>query len=486
MGLSANIDKNKAKLTYLFLAITFILSLFISSNFVAERVSKTLAELQSSHSELKKQLTFDNLDQFLTSRVKVIESLANEPTVISSVIGIELAAANLTDMLNGYTLLGNPERIYLFDFTAEQIYSNGAQSLLEKPWFDALMSGQNKTIVITDKQNQQHFFRIATSVSYNGSIEGVLVFDITSTPLETMFSGIIDDPLHTISVQAFGSNFPPVVLADSYDLHSQQMVEDIDVNLKFYTSRELLEQEKRQYRQQIGKTLTLVLLALFAFLLILLRSFVLNPLKYLAISERHAKESEERYQLAVEGSNDGIWDWDLELEQAFISNRIARELDYKFSSDNAVKQPLTIFISLIHPEDVFAFKRQIVKHMHKREYDFEVRLRNRSNTYNYYRIRGRVQWTSSRKRIRMAGSISNITVQKQQSNALQLALAEAEQANQAKTEFLANMSHEIRTPMNGVVGTLQLLKQEQLSEEAENLLKTGIMSAKTLLTIIND
>ena len=117
MGFNANIDKNKAKLTYLFLAITFILSLFISSNFVAERVSKTLAELQSSHSELKKQLTFDNLDQFLTSRVKVIESLANEPTVISSVMGIELAAANLTDMLNGYTLLGNPERIYLFDFT---------------------------------------------------------------------------------------------------------------------------------------------------------------------------------------------------------------------------------------------------------------------------------------------------------------------------------------------------------------------------------
>ena len=62
----------------------------------------------------------------------------------------------------------------------------------------------------------------------------------------------------------------------------------------------------------------------------------------------------------------------------------------------------------------------------------------------------------------------------------------AEEANKSKSLFLANMSHEIRTPMNGVLGTLQLLKQMQLTTEANDLLNKAMYSSKTLLTIIND
>ena len=48
------------------------------------------------------------------------------------------------------------------------------------------------------------------------------------------------------------------------------------------------------------------------------------------------------------------------------------------------------------------------------------------------------------------------------------------------------MSHEIRTPMNGVLGMLQLLEKEPLSDKTKTLVSTAVYSAKTLLRILND
>ena len=62
----------------------------------------------------------------------------------------------------------------------------------------------------------------------------------------------------------------------------------------------------------------------------------------------------------------------------------------------------------------------------------------------------------------------------------------AEFANKAKSRFLANMSHEIRTPMNGVLGMMQLLTKEALTEKQSKLVHDAIFSAKSLLIIIND
>ena len=62
----------------------------------------------------------------------------------------------------------------------------------------------------------------------------------------------------------------------------------------------------------------------------------------------------------------------------------------------------------------------------------------------------------------------------------------AEAANRAKSQFLANMSHEIRTPMNGVLGFLELLKGDRLTERQHAYVDMALTSGGTLLQLIND
>lgn len=70
---------------------------------------------------------------------------------------------------------------------------------------------------------------------------------------------------------------------------------------------------------------------------------------------------------------------------------------------------------------------------------------------------------------------------------LLLAKEKAEESDRLKSAFLANLSHEIRTPMNGIIGFTDLLKEQQMSEDAQSKFLDIIdNSGQRLLSIIND
>jgi len=67
------------------------------------------------------------------------------------------------------------------------------------------------------------------------------------------------------------------------------------------------------------------------------------------------------------------------------------------------------------------------------------------------------------------------------------ALAQAQNANQAKSRFLANMSHELRTPLNAILGFTQLMTRDSsIGEEQQENLKIINRSGEHLLRLIND
>jgi PAS domain S-box-containing protein len=90
------------------------------------------------------------------------------------------------------------------------------------------------------------------------------------------------------------------------------------------------------------------------------------------------------------------------------------------------------------------------------------------------------------RRVRMVGTMQDITQRRMDQAAVAEAAAAAEAANQAKSDFLAIMSHEIRTPLNGVLGMAQAMEGDALITLQRDRLSVIRESGEALLAILND
>lgn len=82
---------------------------------------------------------------------------------------------------------------------------------------------------------------------------------------------------------------------------------------------------------------------------------------------------------------------------------------------------------------------------------------------------------------------AQVQKQREQTQALQEALMQAQHANKAKTTFLSNMSHDIRTPMNAVIGfTTIAISHIDNQEQVKDCLRKVLSSSNHLLSLIND
>ncbi|HIK10048.1 MAG TPA: response regulator [Oscillatoriaceae cyanobacterium M33_DOE_052] len=195
--------------------------------------------------------------------------------------------------------------------------------------------------------------------------------------------------------------------------------------------------------------------------------------------------SQERLQLALDSTEDGLWDWKIITNECYFSPRWFQMLEYQ---NGELDYLTSTWEQLIHPEDAERVAFTLQEHLAGRgSYELEHRLRQKSGNWLWILARGKVvERDENGQPLRMVGTNIDITPRKQAEAELQQAKAMAEAANRAKSQFLANMSHEIRTPMNGILGMAGLLATTDLDAEQKDFVDTIKTSADNLLVIIND
>jgi diguanylate cyclase (GGDEF)-like protein/PAS domain S-box-containing protein len=129
-------------------------------------------------------------------------------------------------------------------------------------------------------------------------------------------------------------------------------------------------------------------------------------------SKEAIRESEERYSLVVQGTNDGIWDWNILTSEVYYSPRWAEVLNCNPKEINA---NMDGWFKRIHPSDLDYVRSTLHKHIDGQTDFFkcEHRLQRNDETYIWVLVRGLAVRDQNGTAYRMAGSLTNINTQKE-------------------------------------------------------------------------
>ncbi|MBI3696498.1 MAG: EAL domain-containing protein [Acidobacteria bacterium] len=129
-------------------------------------------------------------------------------------------------------------------------------------------------------------------------------------------------------------------------------------------------------------------------------------------AEEALRESEKRYKLAVNGANDGLWDWNLQTGEVYYSPRWKSMLGYEEAEIGSRPDE---WFSRVHPEDLGRLKMEIGVHLEGQNQNFqhEHRMCHKDGSYRWMLSRGLAVLDDSGNPLRMAGSQADITARKQ-------------------------------------------------------------------------
>ncbi len=244
----------------------------------------------------------------------------------------------------------------------------------------------------------------------------------------------------------------------------------------------LMEQKKKQY---FNSLLSGGLVG--GFVLLLINGFLFQSQSRRSRAEKSLAGSEQRFALASEGTNDGIFDWDIKTGEVYYSKQFFGMLGYEREAFTGLMDDSR---NLIHPDDLPTVREQTENYVGgvTSEYNCTYRVKHINGYWVWINSRAKAVFDREGRPARLVGVNTDITFMVEAQRRLEEEKNAAENANRAKSDFLAHMSHEIRTPLTAIAGIAEILEKkiDEVSEGHRKLIRTLGTSTSSLKDLIND
>lgn len=192
--------------------------------------------------------------------------------------------------------------------------------------------------------------------------------------------------------------------------------------------------------------------------------------------EEALRESELRWSFALEGSGDGVWDWDATTNEVYFSHQWKAMLGH---ADEEIGNTLSEWESRVHPDDLKEAYTAINRHINGEDevYLHEHRLRCKNGNYKWILDRGKIiARDPDGKPLRLIGTHSDITRRKQMEQSLLETIEKEKELNELKSKFISVATHEFRTPLATILASTDTLmtywdrmQQEQREQKFEKI-----------------
>ena len=128
-------------------------------------------------------------------------------------------------------------------------------------------------------------------------------------------------------------------------------------------------------------------------------------------NKEYLSQNQERYSLAMQASNDGLWDWDLKTNKIYYSDRWKEMLGF---NDDEISDTADEWLSRVHPEDHDRVRASIDAYLEGTTSNFEIeyRIRHFSDNYLWMMAKGLAIRTSDGRATRFAGSQTDVSERK--------------------------------------------------------------------------
>lgn len=203
-------------------------------------------------------------------------------------------------------------------------------------------------------------------------------------------------------------------------------------------------------------------------------------------------ESEQRWRLAIEGTQEGIWDLDFKNKKIFFSDYC----NTLFGSKLDIEQGFQSIFNKISPRDQFQLKRLYISILNCQFKDSvmsgELEVVTDDRTTRWLQWRGALLCDDQTTIIRMTGSLTDISKKKQADVEISNDLQKQENLNESRSRFVTMASHEFKSPLTTIQTSSDLIDMvlaNDISTEYDKVSKYTLRirtQVRRLNNILND